>query len=104
MIIVLVHLFTLYLLDNYNMWRLNNLLRSAVTVVLSVWLAGVIVSGLLFFFPKYVFGRQVLLIHLFVASAFMVVWRLAAATILVRNVRPKRLALVGDGWITSFFS
>lgn len=101
--VIITHLFTLYLLDQYNLNRLVNLIRSSVRVVLSVFLAGLIISGLFFFLPKYVFGRQVLMIHLVVTSFLMVLWRLLFARTLIRRAKPKRLAVVGGGQIISSF-
>jgi len=97
------HLFTLYLLDLYNLDRLMNRARASIMVVFSVWLAGLILSGALFFMPKYVFGRQVLLIHLIVVSVFMVVWRTIFATFQTRGADPKRLVAVGQGEVIGPF-
>jgi exopolysaccharide biosynthesis polyprenyl glycosylphosphotransferase len=102
-IVILVHLLCLYLLDQYNLDRLVNTVRSSVMVVLSVWLSGLIISGIFFFFPKYVFGRQVLVIHLLVVSVAMVLWRWTASEFLIKKMRSKALAVVGDGQIVSSF-
>ena len=102
-IVVFAHLFSLYLFNQYDLNRLINRFRSSVMVLLSVWLAGLVISGGFFFLPKYVFGRKVLLIHLLVVSVFMVLWRLFFAEILTRRGRAKRLAVVGDGQIISSF-
>jgi exopolysaccharide biosynthesis polyprenyl glycosylphosphotransferase len=102
-LVVFAHLFSLYLFNQYDLNRLINRFRSSVMVVLSVWLAGLMISGVFFFLPKYVFGRKVLLIHLLVVSVSMVLWRLLYTEMLVRRARPKRLAVVGDGQIISAF-
>jgi len=91
------------LLDQYNLSRIVNIIRSSVRVVLSVWLAGLIISGVFFFLPKYVFGRQVLLIHLIVISVFMVLWRWLFSSVTSRRTRVRRLAVVGEGQIVSSF-
>jgi len=103
LVVVLAHLFSLYLLNQYNLNRLVNRFRSCIMVILSVWLAGLIISGIFFFFPKYIFGRQVLLIHLVIASFGMVLWRLFYTEMLIRRAKPKRLAVVGDGQTVSAF-
>lgn len=102
-LVVVAHLFSLYLFNQYNLNRLINRFRSSVMVVLSVWLAGLMISSSFFFLPKYVFGRQVLLIHLLVVSVSMVLWRLLFAEVLIRRAKPKRLAVIGDGQIISSF-
>ena len=81
--VIFLHTFSLYLLDQYNVTRLTNRLRSSFMVVMSMALASVLTSGFFFFFPKYIFGRQVLLINLMVASVFMVLWRLLYIEILL---------------------
>ncbi len=102
-LVIFSHLFTLYLLDQYNLSRIVNTIRSSVMVVLSVWLAGLIISGVFFFLPKYVFGRQVLLIHLVVVSVCMILWRLLFARVVSRRTGVSRLAVVGEGQIVSSF-
>ncbi len=102
-LVVMAHLFSLYLFDQYNLNRLVNTLRSSVMVVLSVWLAGLLISGGFFFLPKFVFGRRVLMIHLLVVSVSMVTWRLVFTGVLLRGAKTKRLAMIGDSQILSSF-
>jgi exopolysaccharide biosynthesis polyprenyl glycosylphosphotransferase len=101
--VMLCHWLSLYVCNQYNLNRQINLIRSSVMVILSVWSAGLVISGILFFFPKYVFGRQILLIHLLMVSVFLVLWRLLYTAVLVKRSKPKRLAVVGDGQIVSSF-
>jgi len=103
LVVVMLHIFSLYLLDQYNLDRLVNLFRSSIMVVLSVWLAGGLIGFIFFFFPKYIFGRKVLLIHLLVVSVFLVLWRLLSYLILIKRARPKQLAVLGNGQIVSAF-
>lgn len=101
--IVGVHLFTLYLLDQYNLNRLFNSVRTVTFVILSIWSAGGIIGFSLFFFPKYIVGRQVFLFYMCIASALMVFWRLTAFVFLIKKARPKRLLVVGTGSIVTQF-
>ena len=101
--VILFHVFILYLMDQYNLDGVSNIARSLVMVISSVWLAGLVISGSFFFVPKYVFGRQVLIIHLLVLSIFLVVWRILYSEILFKRSKPKRVALIGDGQILSSF-
>jgi exopolysaccharide biosynthesis polyprenyl glycosylphosphotransferase len=103
LMVPVIHVFSLYVLDQYSLSRLTSRVRSALMVLLAVWLSGIIISGVFFFFPKYIFGRQVLLIHLSVASVVMVAWRSRAAQLLATTGQQKRLAVVGDGQIVSSF-
>lgn len=94
-LVIIVHLFTLYILDQYNLNSLISNVRSSIMVVLSVWLGGLIIGGVFFFLPKYVFGRQVLLIHLLVVSIFMVLWRLTFIKIGVGKTKSQSVIVVG---------
>ncbi|HBN27377.1 MAG TPA: hypothetical protein DD405_07900 [Desulfobacteraceae bacterium] len=96
LLVLLIHWLSLYLMGQYDFKRVIEPVRSFAMVISSVLLAGLLISGILFFFPKYVFGRQVLLIHIIVVSFFLVSWRLLFLKILVRNIKPKQLALVGE--------
>jgi exopolysaccharide biosynthesis polyprenyl glycosylphosphotransferase len=96
LVIILFHWLTLYVMGQYDFDRFIEPVRSSAMVVVSVLLAGLLISGILFFFPKYVFGRQVLLIHIIVVSIFLVSWRLLFLKIIVGNINPKQLAVVGE--------
>lgn len=102
-LVVLPHVGGLYLLDLYNLNRLIFRFRSSVMVVFSVGLAGLIIGSIFFFLPKYVFGRQVLLIHLVVSSIFLVVWRIVFHELLARNEQVKKLAFIGSEQIFDVF-
>ncbi len=95
-LVVLPHIMSLYLLDLYNLNRLILRFRSSVMVVFSVGLAGLIIGSIFFFLPKYVFGRQVLLIHLIVSSFFLVVWRILFHELVSIKETAKRLAFIGS--------
>lgn len=101
--VIFAHLFSLYLFNQYNLSRLVNKIRSSIMVILSVLLAGLVISGVFFFLPKYVFGRQVLLIHIVATSLFMVLWRLFFTEIIIRKSKPKRLAILGNAQIVFSF-
>jgi exopolysaccharide biosynthesis polyprenyl glycosylphosphotransferase len=96
LLVLVPHVFTLYLLDLYNINRPPHTQRSAILIALSVAFAGLIISGIFFFVPKYVFGRQVLLIHLMVTTFTLTLWRVMAYRALNGDGAVRRLALVGD--------
>jgi len=96
LLVVIPHLFSLYLLGLYNLNRLINRFRSSVFVVLSVLLAGLIIGSIFFFLPRYIFGRQVLLIHLVVASVLLVGWRIMFHEVIAGRERAKRMAVIGN--------
>lgn len=101
--IIPLHLFTLYVLDLYNPNRLVNTFRMSVFVVISVLSAGLIIGGVFFFLPRYVFGRQVMLIHLFVLSIILVCWRLFFLKIYSEVATKKKIALICHPYTASMF-
>ena len=103
-LVVMCHVFMLYLFDLYDSNRIESPTRNLLIMVTSVFTAGFLISGILFFVPKYVFGRQVLLIHLIVVSLFIYLWRLLAARVLMRSSAPERIALVGDTEVVNEFA
>ena len=78
-------------------------IRMASKIVISVIVAALIISGCLFFFPKYVFGRQVLLYHIFVLSLLLVSCRLVLFKMLVFFQKEKRVALVCSTKVAKIF-
>lgn len=103
LLLMLAHLFTLHLFGQYNLARMTNLLRSIGNTVASVWFVGLIVSGVFFFFPKYIFGRQVLMTHILLLSVFLIIWRYVFINILIKSSVLKRIAIVGNEKLVSAF-
>jgi exopolysaccharide biosynthesis polyprenyl glycosylphosphotransferase len=99
-----IHLFSLHLLDQYNMSRLYALRYAVPFVILSIGLSGLLISGLFFFVPKYVFGRQVLIIHLCVMVLVLVLWRYIYFKLFLRKYQQKTLSLIGEKSIVDSFA
>ena len=93
--IALAHIFCLYLFDLYNLDNLINRHQRMLKIGGSVLLAGLILSGVLFFFTKYLFGRQVLLIHLILAYFLLYKWRSLFVKRYLKKEQPLRLAVIG---------
>ncbi len=102
-LIIPVHMLTLYVLDLYSLKKMGSPIRMASKIVISVIVAALIISGCLFFFPKYVFGRQVLLYHIFVLSLLLVFCRLVLFKTLGFFQKEKRVALVCSSKIAKIF-
>ncbi len=94
-LIALAHIFNLYLFDLYNLDNLVNRHQLMLKIGGNVLLTGLILSGILFFFTKYHFGRQVLLIHLIMAYVFLYAWRAIFVRKFLKHDRPLRLAVIG---------
>lgn len=95
-LVIISHIFGLYILDLYNLNRIISRSRSTIMVIFSVVFAGFIIGAIFFFLPKYIFGRQVLLIHLIVVSILLSGWRLIFNEWMVRSETKKRVAYVGS--------
>ena len=102
-VVILTQFMAMYLSDLYDLDRITNLPRILVTVVVSVLFGGVAASSILFFAPKYIFGREILIIHLGVASLFLVVWRSIAFVLLRKKSGLERLAIMGPSEVVSAF-
>jgi exopolysaccharide biosynthesis polyprenyl glycosylphosphotransferase len=95
-LVAFFHLFSLYLLDLYNLNRLVMLRRSSILLGLSVCMAGLMISAFFFFMPRFVFGRQVFLINLVLVFVFLVIWRGFFTRCFLVSNRKQRLALIGE--------
>jgi len=101
--IVGIHIFTLYCLGQYSLEGIKNTVKSIIYIGLGVLLANLIISGVMFFFPKYIIGRRVLVMHAFFAPFIIICLRKVLAQIFLKRALCKRVALVGDSSITSKF-
>ena len=63
-IIIVSFIFIFYLIDLYEVDKIGNIFRSAVTITSSVIIVSLISSGILFFFTKYIVGRRVVIINI----------------------------------------
>jgi exopolysaccharide biosynthesis polyprenyl glycosylphosphotransferase len=102
-LIIPIHMFTLYALNLYSLRKIVNPAQVSIKIIISVILAAMLISGSLFFFPKYVFGRQVFIIHIILLSFLLVLSRLAVLKIFGIFKTKKRVALVCSKKIADMF-
>jgi len=102
-LVVPVYLMTLHLMDHYDLDRHWDLPRNLLKLWGSMFLAGCVVSGLLFFTPKFFFGREALVFQVVLALLLVTLWRVIAWSLLLRKSPPTKLAVVGHGQIISGF-
>lgn len=95
-LVVGLHIFSIYLFDLYNQENFYNKVRLSIFITLSVLFAGILISGIFYFFPKYVLGRKVFLIHILMTSFLLIGWRVIAAGNVVRGMKPRLLAIIGN--------
>ena len=103
MLVSTVHILNLYLFNQYNLESRVNRLRSALLLIGSTLASGLVLSGILFFYPKYILGRQVLVFHLLGVSFLLVLWRIFVYGYF-ENGNPKQVALVGMASILNRFA
>jgi exopolysaccharide biosynthesis polyprenyl glycosylphosphotransferase len=103
-LIIPIHMFTLYILNLYTFGKITNPIQVSIKTIISVILAATLISGILFFFPKYIFGRQVLLFHVMILSFLFVACRLVVLRIFNVVKIKKRLALVCSPKIAEMFT
>ncbi len=60
---VFIYLLSMYLFDQYDLERVMIFQKSFVMLICCLFFSGLLVSSLLYFAPKRVFGREVLVTH-----------------------------------------
>ena len=70
-----VHIISLYLFGQYSQRETSSYHRSPLQIILSVLFSGLILAVLLYFLPKYIIGRQILIYHLIISAVFLILWR-----------------------------
>lgn len=96
LIVILLHIFSLYLVGQYNLNQIKFSTRSSIYIILSIFLASAFITGMFFFIPEYVFGRQVLLIHIFITSIILILWRTCFAIVSERKTLKPKLSIIGN--------
>ncbi len=96
LMLVFLHFLSLYSLGLYNLERLGEKSWVCFNIIISVIVVGIILSAILFFHPKYVLGRQIFLVHVFLCIVLLILWRLLIAKkiLFIKNV--KRIAIIGN--------
>lgn len=102
-IFFLLHPMFLYIMGLYSPFQRARDFSNLFKMVGSIFLSGLIAAALLFFFPRFLIGRKVLLIHLPLLTVLLFLWR---GWILSRNDSGNRnigMGLIGSGSIISAF-
>lgn len=96
-LIIAIQVFSLYLFDLYNPNRLmmTSTIKLVSNLIISIALGGVIISGVYYFFSKYIFGRQVLLTYILILGVMMPLWRYFIQKLITISVSEKKLLVVG---------
>jgi exopolysaccharide biosynthesis polyprenyl glycosylphosphotransferase len=102
-VVIIIYIFIMHLMDQYDLERIMVLPRSLVTLISGLVVSFFLISSLLYFTPKYVYGREVLIIHFATVLVLMVLWRSIALSVLRKGLKAKRLAIIGHGKIISSF-
>lgn len=97
--IVAAHLMSLYIFDLYDSVRLISPFKTAIKIIISIFCTAALISGIFFFFPKYIFGRQILIYHILLLSGLLILWRLIAFKANYFWGKNKRLSIICNSGI-----
>jgi len=103
LIFILVHPIVLYALGLYSPNQEVRGLRKFFYISWGTIVGGVIATAILFFVPKYLVGRTIILLHLTVLSFLLYAWRFILLEIVKSRNYRTTLALIGRGDIVSSF-
>ena len=101
--ILVFFIFIFYLIDLYEAEKIKNLFRCTTIIAFSVLIVSLISSSILFFFPKYIIGRRVVIINIPILICFLVLWRYIFINLVLEKEKLRRLALIGNADIISHF-
>jgi exopolysaccharide biosynthesis polyprenyl glycosylphosphotransferase len=94
-VIVTIHIIALWVMDQYDLRFMINFRKNISKLIVAILVGWVTSSCLLFFAPKYILGREVVLMMLISVVLIMTSWRIVASNVIIENVSTKRLSLVG---------
>ena len=103
MIFVFVHPIALYAIGLYSPFQNTNGIRKFFHITWGTIIGGVFAAAILFFVPKYLVGRTVLLFHLVILSFLLYTWRRILLKIIRSGKNRIKIALIGRGDIISSF-
>lgn len=92
----LCYLFCIYLFDLYNPNKNEYSTKRFFDIFLSVLLANCFIGLMLYFVPKYVFGRYVFVLNLILSVFFLVSWRMVFVKKLLKKRRSRLIKVVGS--------
>ena len=101
--VIILYFLPLYLFDQYDLEHIIAFPKNIITLICGLFISGFLVSSLLFFAPRHVFGREILITHLFLTTVLLLLWRSVALRVLRKFVKSKRLAVVGQEKLVSAF-
>jgi exopolysaccharide biosynthesis polyprenyl glycosylphosphotransferase len=93
---IIIHILVFYVFELYEIRKRLYKVRAFLTITLAVVLAAGVLSGLFYLFPKYKFGRVVLITYVPTAILGIAFWRLLFSKILHNQIRDKNLLFIGS--------
>ncbi len=101
--IIIIQIFMLYSFNQYNLNQLKKREYFNKQLIIGLSIGAVLISSIFFFFPKYIFGRQVLMIQYFLSLVFLGYWRKLFSTKFIKLISQKLLVIGGFEQLTSFY-
>ncbi|MBW2995515.1 sugar transferase [Candidatus Woesearchaeota archaeon] len=99
--ILTLYIFVFYFVDIYDLFKIKDTFRYTLTIFLCVTIVSLVSSSILFFFPKYIIGRRVIVIHAPFVIAFLLLWRFIFINLVQKREKLFRLALIGKSELIS---
>lgn len=95
-LLVFTYTFSLYIFSQYNLNQITAVSNSLKTLFMALTVGVVLTSSVFYFFPKYIFGRTVLLTHYVLLLFLISGWRLLFSKLILKGGAPKRILVIGD--------
>ena len=103
-LIIIIQIFMLYFFNQYNLNQLKICDYFNKQLLIGLSIGAFLISSIFFFFPKYIFGRQVLLIQYLLSMVFLGYWRKIFSTKFIKLKSQKLLVIGGFEQLSSFFN
>jgi len=102
-VLIVTYTFSLYIFSQYNLNQIADVSNFPKILIMALTMGVVVTSSVFFFFPKYVFGRTVLLSHYLLLLVLIGAWRIAFVKFVLRSGTARRVLVLGErGQVDSF--
>lgn len=104
LLIIVIQIFMIYSFSQYNLNELKKYGFFNRQLFLGLFIGALLTSSILYFFPKYIFGRQVLLIQYLLSLILLGYWRKIFSSKFIKIKAQKLLLLGGHEQVKGFSS
>ncbi len=94
--VIILYILIFYIFDLYNIERKFSNLIDIFNIAISVIISVLLITAYFYFFPKYRFGRVVLISHSIIIIIFLFFWRVINSRLTLRATKPKNLLFIAE--------